>query len=371
MPRKRSNIYRRKDGRWEGRIKMGTKNGKTQYRSIYGKSYSSVRELMDETEQNIIKGKDQYHELLFSGILDLWLQDNSFRIKNSTLLKYENVINCHIKPCLGDYLVSALNTVILNQFFESKISNGRKSDNCRLSASYVKTMYLIVASALKYAEKNNYCRKMDFEIRKIQDNKNQISALSFCEQQKLENYIGSNYSLTGLGILLSLYTGMRIGEICALRWEDIDFSNNIIYVKHTIARIKNPNGETPKTVLVIDSAKSASSIREIPISSYLIPLLTRAKSESESDFVISADRTFVHPRTFENRFHKLLESAEIKSTKFHNLRHTFATRCIENGANAKTVSEILGHSSVNITLNTYVHSSLELKRREIEKLSCC
>lgn len=177
-----------------------------------------------------------------------------------------------------------------------------------------------------------------------------------------------NLDCTALGMLISLHTGLRIGEVCALKWSDVDIERKILTVRQTVARVKANSNDNCKSKLILDAPKTKNSLREIPINSFLLPLLVKKKSESVSDFVISEQKTFVSPRTFEYRYHKTLERFDIEQVNYHSLRHTFATRCIERGVDCKSLSEILGHANVNITLNTYVHSSMELKRIQIEKL---
>ena len=197
-----------------------------------------------------------------------------------------------------------------------------------------------------------------------------IVILNSSELNILENGLSTDSSLESLGIMLSLYTGLRIGEICALRWCDIDLENKVLHVRHTIARVKNTNMVgNAKTCLVIDKPKTKSSLRDIPITTKIFSLLSTARATSVSEYVISDQSTFLSPRTYEYRFHKKLKEHNIKDINYHALRHTFATRCIEKGIDVKSLSEILGHSNVSITLNTYVHSSMELKRSQLEKLN--
>ena len=176
-------------------------------------------------------------------------------------------------------------------------------------------------------------------------------------------------SLTCVGIMLSLYTGMRIGEVCALTWDDVDLQELTIQIRHTVARIRaDQTGRGEKTQLIIDTPKTSASRRDVPISSLLRTLLEQVRPASGAGYVLSGNEAFVSPRTFSSRYHSVLRSAGIPSFNFHILRHTFATRCIEAGMDAKTLSEILGHASVSITLHTYVHSSMDTKRFHLEKI---
>lgn len=247
-----------------------------------------------------------------------------------------------------------------------KVKNGRLDKSGRLSTSYVRSIGIIVTSALRYATDNNLCCQNIAKVRKPCVTPKEIEVIPLAEQQKMESYIRSHITPTGIGVILSLYTGLRIGEICALAWDDVDLENKIIYVNHTLSRIKD---EKNNTVWRIETPKTSSSKRKIPITAPLYGILSEYKQISLSPFVVSKGKYFVNPRTFESHFHKLIDACGIKQTNFHVIRHTFATRCIEAGVDIKSLSEILGHSDISITLRTYVHSSIETKRSQLEKLT--
>lgn len=170
-------------------------------------------------------------------------------------------------------------------------------------------------------------------------------------------------------MLLSLFTGIRVGEICALRWEDISFSEQTIYVHQTMQRLQDRSNSTNKTKIVITTPKSACSIRTIPLPEELLPILEAHRTTSTGYLLTNSDQNYIEPRTMQNRFKKALQICSIENANYHSLRHTFATRCIELGFDIKSLSEILGHASVNITLNRYVHPSLELKKENMQRLS--
>lgn len=194
--------------------------------------------------------------------------------------------------------------------------------------------------------------------------------LSSQQQLVLESLLQTDTDETKLGILISLYAGLRIGEICALTWNDIDLNNKVIYVRNTVVRVKSAAGDSAKTHLIIDTPKTAASLRCIPICSTLLSALTSCSARATSQYVVSYTSNFVSPRTYDYRFKKLLDACQIPRINYHALRHTFATRCIEAGVDVKSLSEILGHGDVSITLNTYVHSSMDLKRIQLEKIAC-
>lgn len=369
MPKTAKYIYKRKDGRWEARYPVGKNaNGSTKYMSIYGRTYNEVKSLL---YQSITFDCNNYSrkKLLFSTLIDSWMQMNSVKQKPSTKLKYEYLIENHIKPYLGGYDIKEIDELLINQFLKEKLSTGRLDHKGDLSNAYVKSMLLIIESALNYGVEQELCKKLKSPINRPSPEKTEINILTEADQLKLENALKTDHSLEKIGILISLNMGLRIGEICALRWKDIDLVNNILHVRHTITRVKNTNPNiSAKTILIMDTPKTKTSIRDIPITSKMYNILSIARFSATSDFVVSVSPSFVSPRTFEYRFHKKLKECNMSQINYHALRHTFATRCIEKGVDIKTLSEILGHSSVSITLNTYVHSSMTLKRQQLEKL---
>lgn len=282
--------------------------------------------------------------------------------------KYWTIIDRHINPILGRLELSQITPSLINEFLNHKLNNGRIDGNGGLSPSYVNTIRIIILSAVQYGINEKLCEPLNANIYKPTINNNELTVLSEKSCEKLEKVLVMNLDCTALGMLISLHTGLRIGEVCALKWSDVDIERKILTVRQTVARVKANSNDNCKSKLILDAPKTKNSLREIPINSFLLPLLVKKKSESVSDFVISEQKTFVSPRTFEYRYHKTLERFDIEQVNYHSLRHTFATRCIERGVDCKSLSEILGHANVNITLNTYVHSSMELKRIQIEKL---
>lgn len=370
MSRRGDNIRKRKDGRWEGRYRIGKSvNGQTKYKSIYGQTYSEVKSKLKKISYNTDMN-ESYSEAkyTFADILQKWQNTNKIKHKGTTEDKYKRLIEQHIVPELGSYYVNDLSSEIINIFLEKKLSSGRLDNKGGLSSSYVRTLSIIIKSALQYAEEENYCAPFKHYIYKPQLQKKELKILSQTTQNEYIKYLTANICNVNIGILLSLYAGLRIGEVCALQWKNIDIKEKIIHIHSTIIRVNNTeNDNTQKTVLMIDKAKTSSSMRDIPIASNLIPLLDKFKAD-DSSFVLTGTVSFLSPRTFEYKFHKTLHNCGIERINYHALRHTFATRCIERGVDVKTLSEILGHSDVATTLRTYVHSSMELKKMQIEKL---
>lgn len=372
MSKKGENIHKRKDGRWEGRYKKGRDiDGRIIYGSVYGKTYREVKDKIISTiaadePVSLKKGKDRN----FCEVLNMWMENNRIRYKGATENKYQYLIDTHIMPELGNVKLSQLTAPRVNAFLQQKMESGRINDYGGLSPSYVRSIMLIINAALRFASDEQMCIPLKTPIYKPPVGKNEIPILNLEQQKKLEEYLISNLDFTNIGILVSLYTGLRIGEICALSWEDIDFNNHIIHVRHTIARVINHSSQDNSfSKLILDTPKTTASLRDIPISSKLLPLLKQMKDRAKSDFVVSDGNGFVSTRTYDYRYHSVLKKCGIPSVNYHALRHTFATRCIEAGVDVKSLSEILGHANVGITLNTYVHSSMELKRNQLEKLA--
>ena len=375
MPRRGENIRKRKDGRWEGRyIKTYDTTGKAKYGSVYASTYLNVKKKLNEAIEEASKNtfSAARSDLTFREVLFLWLQSKRNNLKDQTYTKYYSLISKHILPVLGKIKINNIDTPTVNRFIYAKSSNGRLDGGGGLSSSYIQTICFIISSTLDFSLKEGY-RSMSFgSISRPakQKRRHGVKVMSHKEQDMLEEYLTSDIDERKLGVLLSLRMGLRIGEVCGLRWEDVDLTERTVHVHYTVERITNvaPNMQENKTRLVLCGVKTVFSDRVIPIPSGIMPLMIRCKKSG--GFVIPG-KTYEYsdPRSFENYFHKYLDECNLQSFNYHCLRHTFATRCVEAGMDIKSLSEILGHSGVNITLNIYVHSSLEYKRRQLELVS--
>ena len=370
MPRRGENIRKRKDGRWEARYPIGwNEQGTKTYASVYGQTYREVKEkrqLALEKNNLFVHSKKEY---MFKDVVQLWLENNRIRLKESTIYRYSYLIETHILPELGDMKVNQITGPVINHYLAGKSKSGRLNGKCSLSPAYVRSIMLIVSAVLRFAVENGMCDPLHTQINKPPIQPREPVILSRELQNKLENYLLQDIDETKLGVYMSLYTGMRIGEICALSWEDVDLQNRVIYVRHTVVRIRTEEDGKVITKQIIDRPKTNASLRCIPICSSLLNVLDAYAEHSCSEYVISNNSQFVLPRTYEYRYSRLLKLSNIPHINYHALRHTFATRCIESGVDVKSLSEILGHANVSITLNTYVHSSIELKREQLEKLA--
>lgn len=374
MPRRGENIYKRKDGRWEARyIKERDVTGKAIYGFIYGKSYLEVKQKVDSLRKKCDIEKKINNKLIFRDVAQQWLSYMSAGTKQSTSVKYRNVLERHILPVLGDAVMQDISASDIEKFSLQKLQNGRLDGKGGLSAKTVNDMLSVIREIFYYAEKRNSCALCRFREVHVKQPERNLQIITKKYQEKLEQYLLMNESLRNIGILMSLYMGLRIGEICALKWKDILFEQGIVQVRHTMQRLQNfceCEEDESKTKVIITAPKSASAVRDIPIPMFLMELLKdHAVYNKDAFFLTGSDRIFVEPRTFQYYFKKVLEENGIPDVNYHVLRHTFATRCIEMGFDMKSLSEILGHSTVNITLNNYIHASMELKRENMLKIA--
>ena len=210
----------------------------------------------------------------------------------------------------------------------------------------------------------------DFESVSIKSNKLTVKGLTTVQSRKIKDFLTNNIDYVNVGILISFYTGIRIGELCALKFNDISFETKTMHIDKTMQRIQNFKGDKNKTDIIISSPKSECSIREIPVPQFIIDLIIENNLYKRNAYLLTGEATrFIEPRTLENKFNKIATICNIENVTFHMIRHTFASNCIEAGVDVKSLSEILGHSSAKVTLDRYVHSSLELKRANMDKLS--
>ena len=319
MSKRGDNIHKRKDGRWEGRIKVGSYlNGKTKYRSLYGSSYKEVKDKMASFGDSSISTKPPGSGKTLEELLVLWLQNGEVSRKGSTNMKYQYMIERHIVPCIGKLKLSSITSHKINTFLDNKLKTGRLDGKGGLSPSYVKTMALILQAAFDYGKSEKISPDISVTISKPDTGKEELRILDKQEQKTLESHLKNDIDSTKIGTMISLHTGLRIGEICALSWNDIDLKNNIIHVRHTVSRVKkDKNNAEFGTALIIDSPKTKSSFRDIPISSSLRPYLLLFEKQKTSEYVVSDNEGYLSPRTFDYRYHRLLEACGIESLNYH------------------------------------------------------
>lgn len=373
VPRTGENIYKRKDGRWEGRYKYGfDKNGKTKYRSVYSKTYTGCKEkLLFKKISMKSERKCTRVNMTVKELFENWLKNITIKVKITTYEAYKRIIENHILPFMAKMPVYQVTAVFLNDFIARKAKTGRINGKGGLSVKTILNIISVIKSAFKYAEKIYNMNNPANFITLPKANRNKIEVLSDEEIKKINDYCNIHRDYFSLVYELSLSTGIRIGELCALQCGDIDFENGILKIRKTVQRVKSTDTSCKnKTVVVIDTPKTINSKREIPLSKSLIEKLKVFTAEKKDmDFLFSPDnRKSFDVRTIQKKFASVLEKCNIRKVKFHILRHTFATKWANSNFDVKALSEILGHSSVNITLSLYIHSSMENKRKNINQL---
>lgn len=293
-----------------------------------------------------------------------WLDYKHAIVKNSTYMKYRNSINKHIIPKLGSFDIKILDNNIVQRFINQKLS----AEKCSLSPKSVRELVNIIKNTLAYAENYGFQSKCKYELLIVRNSFKPIRVLNKNEEKALLNTLESDINIFKFGILISLLTGVRIGELCALRWEDIDFKECLITVNRTMQRVQ-VEGKDNKTEIIITTPKTNASIRQIPIPKMLVDYIIGFKSSNDQYILTNKNGNYIEPRVMQYKFKKYIQIAGISDANFHALRHTFATRCIEAGVDVKVLSEVLGHSNVNITLDRYVHNSIDYKKDNIERFN--
>lgn len=373
MPRKGENIYKRRDGRWEGRyIKARSSSGKALYGYVYSKSYREVKnKLVKAISENssIIKSTSQIdNSLCFQDLVLEWCASRYPQIKESSKIKYQNLLNSYILPDLGEKPLNALTTDCIESHCNMLLCTGGQNGN-GLSPKTVSDILSLFRNIFTYATNSGKGSFGNIASITIKQPQKEMRVLSRKEQEKLCDYLYNNLTPSNVGILFSLFTGVRVGEVCALRWSDISLSERTVHIHQTMQRIQTFNSPECKSRVIITTPKSSCSIRTIPLPDCLVNILSKCEHTPNGYLLTGGYTTFVEPRTMQNRFKRVLANCSIADANYHALRHTFATRCVELGFDIKSLSEILGHASVTITMNRYVHPSIELKRNNMERLS--
>ena len=377
MARRGENIYKRKDGRWEARIIKGhNEQGKTLYTYFYGNSYKEVKDkiylsLSSVNYESTAAVGASDDAPYFGAVLDSWLNHKKVRLKESSYVKYFNLINNHIKPSLEKHTLTGITSAVLNSFIAEKHKTGNRKAAGGLSEKTIKDIITLIKSVLRYAKEEGLMSDVNFNLVFPRDKLKEMRVLTKDEQAALEKHLCSDMDASKLGVLICLYTGLRIGEVCALKWSDIALDEHTLTVRRTMQRVQTIDDSCDsKTKVLVTEPKSDCSVRVIPLPDCLIEKLGVFRPACPDSYVLTgkAER-YLEPRTFQNHFKAYVAGSGIKEANFHSTRHTFATRCVELGFEIKSLSEILGHANVNITLNRYVHPSFDLKRSNMNRLS--
>lgn len=297
-----------------------------------------------------------------SEIVALWKEDKRQYVKRSTFSAYTLLIENHILPSFGN------KTLIEEQNVQSFVF--RELDK-GLSRKTIKDILIVLKMILRFGVKNKLIEYRQIDIKfPTERDKHSIDILSRSHHRQIMEYIKSHFTFKNLGIYICLSAGMRIGEICALTWEDLDIENGIIHVQKTIQRIYIIEDNRKHTEIILDTPKTKNSIREIPMTRDLLKMIRPLKKVVNDRFyVLTNEATPTEPRTYRNYYKQFMQTLGLPAMKFHGLRHSFATRCIESKCDYKTVSVLLGHSNISTTLNLYVHPNLEQKKKCMDQMS--
>ena len=355
MSRLARNIYKRNDGRYEGRyIKGYDADGKAKYGSVFARTYADVKTKLDNVKSPAIQSIEGAPRTLKETLAGYMFSVKS-KLKPSTYAVYQRYIENHIVPYFGNARCETLSQAMFQGFADKLLENG-------LSVVTVQSVFSFLKSSAKPA-----LAKDALSVSLPKPPKHEVEFFSVNEQKRLESAAKASGVINFLSVILCLYTGIRIGEVSGLQWEDIDFERKAMSIRRTLQRIHCINGER-RTRIAVLTPKSPSSMRTIPLPNFLIDVLREYKTKAESAFVLSQDGQPVEPRNIQYRFKKLLKTADVKQVNFHATRHTFSVRALENGFDVKSLSEILGHASATITLNKYAHALEEHKRNRMNAL---
>ena len=367
MARRGENIRKRKDGRWEGRyIKAHTPDRRICWGYVYGTTYAEVKQKLihKKAEYGLYRLTDT--KLTFSEIAEMWLQSIKCGLKESTYAHYQYTLYKYILPILGTVPILRLEENTLEQALQ-KIIAPPDGQHKELGFSSAKECLSMVRRICKYAVHLGLSRPMELFVRLPQEKSQPTTPLSAAEQNQLRTYVLSDPTPRKLGLLLGIESGLRIGEVCGLKWSDFDLKAGTVQIKRTVSRIYCGDGHTK---IVIQSPKTRTSQREIPLSRYMVQALKILQKSYPSDaWFLSGNKIKpVEPRCYRKSIKAYLKQAAVHQVRPHVLRHTFATTCLQAGCDIKTLSELLGHANANITLQRYVHSDLARKRREIQRI---
>jgi len=305
--------------------------------------------------------------MLYKEWLSNWLENYvQPSAKQRTYTRYKEIVEQHIIPQLGDLEISEITPYVLQCYVTELLKHGNLRTDKGLSPNSVNSIITVIQNTLKTA----YSLEMVSEyvgdkIKRPRASEKKVECFSMSEQKKIEQYILNEGNTRFFGVLLCLYTGLRIGELLALEWSDIDMSKGELRVNKTCHYGKDENGLFGR---ITDIPKTQSSIRTIPIPKQLMPRLREVKKKSHSTHIVSNGSNLISIRSYQRSFSALLKKLSIPHRGFHSLRHTFATRALECGIDVKTLSEILGHKNPTVTLNRYAHSLMEHKKEMMNKL---
>ena len=364
MPRRGENIYKRKDGRWEGRSLK--QDGK--YRYFYSRSYKGVKEKMKNYQEIRESGKEKPSVGTedVCRLFEAWLEDTALRVKPSTYESYYRCMNQYVIPFFKQDKNQKITEESVLCFVKAMREHTGLADSSRKKNL---TIFKIALKEILKGSPESFSIIEQVKIPRPEDK--EVRVFSLKEQRLIEHAALNSKDKRAAGIILCFYTGIRLGELCSLKWGDIDMESGTLSISRTVSRIKDFEEKESKTALSVGAPKSRKSVRKIPLPDFLLKLLEeQGFSHANPDhYIFSQGEAPFDPRCFQKLYKKILKEAHVQDRKFHTIRHTFATRALEMGVDVKTISELLGHSSVSITLNVYSHSLMEQKKAAIEKFN--
>ena len=299
-------------------------------------------------------------DINFEQLYKIWIKSKKISLKKGSISTYTYIFDKHLLPAFKYFNLSEITTEYILDFINSKASE--------LGVKRLTDIITIMNNIISYAKYEDY----DLQINKLpiprKVNSDDIEIFNDIQRTNIINYLCANMNYINFTILLSLMTGTRIGEACALQISD--FENSIVHISKTIERIKNPAGGTPKTILIIDTPKNQASYRSIPLPRFMWDIFCELyKGADKNSFIATNTEKFMEPRRLQELYKKMLFQVQVEYRKYHTLRHTFATYALRHGMDVKTLSELLGHTNVAFTIKRYVHSNIEIKREQMEKIS--
>ena len=360
MPKRGENIYKRKDGRWEGRYIRGhSPSGRAEYGYVYASSYRECRTKRQKCLDACQKAPMKASSLTLDQAAERFLADKQDKLKQSTLARYAYMLEHYILPAFGAILICQLTANQISDFLLRLQKGG-------LSGKSARDVGVLLKSILRYSAKKLDCTSPGLAVELLAYRRKQIDIFYPDEIQRLAQKIMDKPTTAGIGILLTLNTGLRLGELCALQYKDIDLRNGVIHITKTVQRIRSGD----RTCLMVLPPKSDSARRTIPLPGDMAALLKKIiqSHPNGENYLLTGKSAPMEPRTMQYQYRTLLKAAGIPYRNFHVLRHTYASRCVERGVDVKSLSEMLGHADVRTTLQVYVHSSLEHKMRVIQSI---
>ena len=375
MCRKGENIRKRKDGRWEARyIKYRDQEGKIHYGSIYGKSY---REVKDKRNKKIAELPGYGYQVQNPGVLNYqatfemvtehWRRQIRYTIKDSTFSNYEAILKKQLLPELGSTQIRRITNVRIARLIQKKKEQ-------ELSVGTIHVILSVLRNVLSYAAKEGVYTGEPIRYPHITGNGQEVRIMGSEDYQRLEKFLIENMNDFNFGLLLCMHTGIRVGELSGLRWSDVDFGQHKIQIQRTVLRIRNldqtvnpATGKIPKTILYIGPPKTSQSNREIPLPDKLF-FYAKRFCKGNSDYILTGTDKCMEPRVIQRKYASILKICKIPPIKIHALRHQFSCRWVEHGFDTKSLSEILGHTSVRTTLDLYVHIQAETKRQYMNQM---